>query len=346
MQNRKLSVRKSAIRTETASKKRPIKEEKKAATSIRERDQKILWARAAGRCSMSDCRVILTLDKDIGNPATLGAMCHIIGEKENSPRGHSPLSDIERNSYPNLILLCSHHHDIIDEDVEKYPIEVLHKIKTEHELWVAESLGNTEPDPDELVYSDLIDTISAALRLDQWSWFVDHAVRNLIHGDFLDARGVLNAKLLDTTWPKKRPILTRAIKDVIRAFSDFITYYESNAEPKMKGDFFGPDHSYKRFINPRYAEYAEYEEYWSTRCFWLLCNYVVKLNKFVDAVQQYSNPMFYRVHGHFLVLDELGYRSDGQSTIYLPTTNAVEKGLARLETEHKKAARKRPKIRG
>lgn len=310
-----------------------IEEGEKPNASIKDRDKKILWARAAGRCSMPDCRVLLTLDKKKGNSSTLGAICHIVGEKKNAARGDSPLSPAERNSYSNLILLCSHHHDIIDNDVEKYPTEVLHQIKAEHELWVNERLSNPDPDPDELVYSNLIDTLSTVLQLDKWSWFIDNGVRDVLHEDFLYARGVLNAKLLGTIWPKKKIALERAIKEVIKAFNDYIVHYESNAEPRRNGIFFGPDRSYARFSNPRYEEYVDREERWSDKNFWLLCNYIVKLNKFADAVRRYSNPMFYRTHGKFLVLDELGYRFGGQGTIYLPTADDIKKGLATLETK-------------
>ena len=126
--------------------------------SIKDKDQKILWGRAAGMCGI--CRVKMTLGDGEENPATIGAMCHIVGEKKGSARYCSDLSDEDRNSYSNLILLCSHHHDIIDKDEKSYSVQQLHKIKDDHECWVTENLANQSPDPDDLVYSDLIDTIT------------------------------------------------------------------------------------------------------------------------------------------------------------------------------------------
>lgn len=94
---------------------------------IKDKDQKILWGRSAAMCNI--CRAKLIFECDQGDHANVGAMCHIVGEKKGSARYHSTLSDDDKNSYSNLILLCSHHHDIIDKDESKYSIESLHKIK-------------------------------------------------------------------------------------------------------------------------------------------------------------------------------------------------------------------------
>lgn len=127
---------------------------------------------------MPDCRKSLTMDTVIKTAATLGEMCHIVGEKLDAARGkNSKMTPSERNTYSNLILLCRHHHVIIDRNEKAYPIEILHKIKDDHEIWVDENLSSKTFTPEELVYSSLIDLLSIKLRLDQWNWFVDNAVR-------------------------------------------------------------------------------------------------------------------------------------------------------------------------
>jgi hypothetical protein len=294
---------------------------------IKEKDQKILWARAAGRCSFHDCRTILTFDAE-SQAATLGAMCHIVGEKETAARGISHLTIEERNSYTNLLLLCSHHHDIIDRDESKYPVEVLHQIKFVHETWVQECLSGPDVSPDEIVYADLIDAIVQALYLDQWEDFIDHAVRDLLPKEVFDFRGELNRRLLSTLFPEKKPNLDASIKTVIAAYSDYVTHFESRAEPKRENwIFWGRDLSYARFKNPNYEAEVEKEHQWSMRNFWLLCDLVLKLNVFCDAVRESFNPMFYRVYGHFLILDSLGYRFDGENTLYKPIRDEVDKEL-------------------
>jgi hypothetical protein len=42
-------------------------------------------------------------------------------------------TDKERNSFENLILLCGVHHDIVDDQPEEFPVEVLQNMKEMHE---------------------------------------------------------------------------------------------------------------------------------------------------------------------------------------------------------------------
>src|SRR5258706_14760688 len=97
-------------------------------------DIKLLWGRAGGVCSM--CRLKLSEDKQTSNAAyPFGEQAHIVGEEEAGPRGKSSLTKEQRNSYPNLILLCPTCHTKIDKAPDQYPIEVLYHTKAEHELW-------------------------------------------------------------------------------------------------------------------------------------------------------------------------------------------------------------------
>lgn len=106
---------------------------------ITQKDIKLLWGRAASRCSI--CKKELTQDTQPANTSFLvGEQAHIVAEKTNGPRGDSILPIEERNSYHNLILLCANHHKIIDGDEGKFPIERLHFIKSSHELWVQDTL--------------------------------------------------------------------------------------------------------------------------------------------------------------------------------------------------------------
>lgn len=106
---------------------------------ISQKDIKLLWGRAASRCSM--CRVELTHDNQSTNSSfSLGEQAHIVAEQSNGPRGNSILPIDERNSYHNLILLCPTHHKIIDKSEKEFPIEKLHIIKSRHEMWVQDIL--------------------------------------------------------------------------------------------------------------------------------------------------------------------------------------------------------------
>jgi HNH endonuclease len=101
--------------------------------SIKQKDIKLLWGRAANRCAI--CRVELIQDKNAASSSyTIGEQAHIVGEKDEAARGKSIMPLEERNSYHNLILLCPNHHTEIDNNEEDWPIEKLHQIKSMHEL--------------------------------------------------------------------------------------------------------------------------------------------------------------------------------------------------------------------
>ncbi len=143
---------------------------------ISQKDIKLLWGRAASRCAFPECRRSLTQDAlNSSESSPLGEQAHIIGEKEDAARGISPLSLAERNSYANLILLCPTHHTEIDKLPEDYPVERLHKIKIDHQLWVEQSLASTSDArkvAQDSIYTELIDTAQLACPFDEWDQWV------------------------------------------------------------------------------------------------------------------------------------------------------------------------------
>jgi hypothetical protein len=196
---------------------------------------------------------------------------------------------------------------------------------------VSETLGKQTLDPDEMVYSDLIDTITILLQLEKWPWFIDNAVRELIHNSFVDVHGILNRKLLGTIWPDKKPELKQAIINLLKAFDRFMENFLSNAELR-RDNFWGADLTYKRiYPNPDYHKYKEKEERWANIHFWLLSDYTNKLNKYASAVREFSNPMYFRLRGKFLIEDQLGYRFGGKNTIFDPIDVDIEAKLAELD---------------
>lgn len=317
--NRKRPTTSAAKRTARAT--QPTSKKGKR-LSVLEKDQKILWSRAAGRCAIATCRVKVTLNEKAGGQGTVGDMAHIIGYEKKSARSISPLTPRERNAYDNLVLLCRHHHGIVDTDVAAYPVEVLHAIKAAHEAWVEDSLSGSQVDPGQLVHADMVDTITTELQLNQWPWFIDNAVRDLVHRDLIDAAGVLNAKIMAAVWPADRPALTAACTAVVEAYSDFASHFVTSAELRHE-TWFAADKSYKRFYNPDYDKKAEAEDRWSRRNFALLCRYVLRLNEFADAVRAELNPLYFRLAGRFLVLDTMGYRYEDASVV-LPDEAMVQ----------------------
>ncbi|MEK7850262.1 MAG: HNH endonuclease signature motif containing protein, partial [Deltaproteobacteria bacterium] len=112
--------------------------------ATKEKDIKLLWGRAANRCSFPDCRIKLSQDKKMATESfPIGEQAHIVGKEEGSSRSYSILSVSERDSYHNLILLCPNHHTLVDKNPQDYPIEKLHMIKAQHEYWVESTLSES-----------------------------------------------------------------------------------------------------------------------------------------------------------------------------------------------------------
>lgn len=62
-----------------------------------------------------------------------GEICHIQARSKGGPRYNVSLPVKERHAFDNLILLCAHHHKIIDAQPEIYTAETLGELKGVHE---------------------------------------------------------------------------------------------------------------------------------------------------------------------------------------------------------------------
>ena len=111
---------------------------------------KVLWGKSGGKCAK--CRRAIILEKDESNFYHIAKQAHIAGLNPGSARYDSDMTDEERNSVNNIILLCPTCHEIIDRDPEKYTVSKLKEIKKEHEEWVDEQLTSSMP---QVTFADL-----------------------------------------------------------------------------------------------------------------------------------------------------------------------------------------------
>ena len=89
---------------------------------------KRLFGLSGNQCAFPGCNKPLVNE----NNALDSNICHIEAACEGGERYNPEMSDPERADYENLILLCIQHHDETN-DVEKYTVDVLKKMKLEHE---------------------------------------------------------------------------------------------------------------------------------------------------------------------------------------------------------------------
>lgn len=105
-------------------------------SSIPDRIKYRLWARSAGRCYY--CNEPLWEDLMTKKQYNKAYIAHIYGEKPDSARYHPTLSEELKQDFSNLMLLCDAHHTLIDRvDIEGHPVDVLMKMKRDHEERIA-----------------------------------------------------------------------------------------------------------------------------------------------------------------------------------------------------------------
>lgn len=137
--------------------------------TISSRDLKLLWSRAAGRCSI--CRTVLTHNSINGIGAyPVGEQAHIVADKVAGPRGQSNLSAQDKNTYFNLILLCPTHHREIDANEHDYTVEKLFIAKQRHEMWVLDALESADNAivPPQVNYSEIMEFVREWLAFSQF----------------------------------------------------------------------------------------------------------------------------------------------------------------------------------
>lgn len=308
---------------------------------ISERNIKLLWARAAGRCSFPDCKIKLTQDKKLASESfPLGVQAHIVGESKSAPRGKSPLTKDERNSYFNLILLCPTHHTIIDNNPEDYPVEKLHLIKDQHELWVEETLSQSKDmrkTAQDVIYADLIDATVEACQLDSWDKWTFRAVSTDMNWDE-DAHERLFKflnKIIGAVWPKTLPELECALKkltyEIWEAIQTFIEH--CNTEHRKEGDILVEERFYKSrgWIEDdnEYQQLVDEYDAWHGACEKHVIEATKAANWFADVVRRDINPLFFATKGKLFVVmgpyDGLKFRS-----LFFEYTEEEKRELLRL----------------
>ncbi|MCD6295992.1 MAG: hypothetical protein J7M30_02440 [Deltaproteobacteria bacterium] len=287
------------------------------------KDQKILWAKAAGRCSMPECRKKLVVGASDCLPSKnllIGENCHIVAESEDGPRGKSILTEEERNRYSNLILMCANHHIVIDNDSCNWPVEKLHQIKSDHELWIETQLTEIyEEDDFELKrYKDLVNFATENLLLSKWDWLSDHAIRLLLYDDFVYGVNDFWFTIQKMVWPKKLPELESSIINLSERLSAYIKHFLSNSRLRDNLKWHVEDKTWTKTWRDDYDEYAKKSDEWQKRSTNFLFNVVVALNEYADCVRKYLNPKYMIYQGKFIINDSLGVLSEMEPSIYIP----------------------------
>lgn len=102
---------------------------KQKESNIGPRDYKVtaikrLFAFSGNKCTKPGCKKKLIAED---GHTVVAKICHIEAAKAGGPRFRQSMSDDERRSFANLILLCDEHHQMIDDkhNEDKYSVELL-----------------------------------------------------------------------------------------------------------------------------------------------------------------------------------------------------------------------------
>ena len=91
-----------------------------------EKTIKTLFAKSGNRCAFPECTSKIVTEKTEESDSFISAqIAHIYASSTNGPRGQSVLSQREKNTPENLIILCPNHHMLVDSQPNSYPPETL-----------------------------------------------------------------------------------------------------------------------------------------------------------------------------------------------------------------------------
>lgn len=131
---------------------------------------KRLFGLACNRCSFPDCEEIMS----DAHSAKNSNICHIEAANDGGERWNANMTNVQRADYDNLILLCVRHHDITN-DVAKYTVAVLKKMKETHEKEMERRTSQERPlNKRPSLLTDVVNKIACS-DIDE---FEEHAVEN------------------------------------------------------------------------------------------------------------------------------------------------------------------------
>jgi hypothetical protein len=125
----------------------------------------VLLALSGNGCAFPGCQKQLVID----NKYFIGEFCHIEGKKPGSSRYNQSMTDNERQSFENLIVLCPNHHTVIDKDLSKYPVQDLKNFKKIRE----QKYQNNQY----IVPDDILTIVKVSVNYDEYSF---ERVHNLL----------------------------------------------------------------------------------------------------------------------------------------------------------------------
>lgn len=202
---------------------------------ISTKTHKMLWGRSGNRCAFPDCKLVLVMDEtETDDPSVIGEESHIVARSPVGPRGESDLTEEQRDMYGNLILLCSVHHKLIDDQPREYSVDRLHTIKRNHEEWVKTTLGIDEKKQrDDELYATYIDNFLILADVENWKAWTSYVFGSdhprISRKHYEDCRKLIDY-ILSRVWPHRYPGLESSFFNFKNVMNDLLKVFDEHAE--------------------------------------------------------------------------------------------------------------------
>lgn len=95
-----------------------------------------LYLKSGNRCAFPGCEKSLFNIKGV----FVGQICHIEAAEPGGERFNNKQTNEQRRAPANLVLMCYDHH-VETDDVDKFPVTAMVRIKTEHEKKFSDVVG-------------------------------------------------------------------------------------------------------------------------------------------------------------------------------------------------------------
>lgn len=109
--------------------------------SYGQRDIKLLFGKSGMYCAFPSCgQRLLEPETDADEEAVLANIAHIVAHADSGPRADPTFPKSDRDKYHNLVLLCAHHHLLVDAQDNEYTAGQVRGWKDAIEDWVDQRL--------------------------------------------------------------------------------------------------------------------------------------------------------------------------------------------------------------
>ena len=260
---------------------------------------------SGNRCAFPDCDVDLVQASNAGG-FVVGEEAHIVAHSIDGPRGNSPLDSEQRDELSNLILLCPTHHSAVDSAPEQYPIEVLRRIKDDHEARIRSLVGFAGPDPVTLRYANILQGWVDRTVNGPW-WH--HLTRGLFSARSEISRAALTDATDSSAWLLGRPLpgsiveVERELKSFQEVLDDLLLVTTRSLDLHPHNDslvWHEPFYKHGRTREESDGLFAEYDWIGQLRCD-LALELARSANAVISSVTAYFDPLWRLEDGLVLI---------------------------------------------